>query len=112
FRNEKWEHTIPIQVGFGNAWYEHREYNGISVRENYKPVILYEPAMTTQYKLVPWFGVGVGIGYRVLLLNNRNLNENLNSPVYVFRLKVFFGEIYRSLTKISAGKNSKTKEVS
>lgn len=95
-RNRKWEHTIPIQLGFGNSWYEYRD-NGRKIRENYRPIILYEPAMTTQYKIVPWFGVGVGIGYRILLLNNKSINENFNSPIYVFRLKIFLGEIVKGV---------------
>ncbi len=95
-RNHRWEHTIPLQLGFGNSWYEYRS-KGRTIRENYRPIILYEPAMTTQYKILPWFGVGVGIGYRILLLNNKSMNENFNSPIYVFKLKIFLGEIVRIL---------------
>lgn len=102
-RNRKWEHTIPIQLGFGNSWYEYRD-NGRKIRENYRPIILYEPAMTTQYKIVPWFGIGVGIGYRILLLNNKSINENFNSPIYVFRLKLFLGEIIKGLSPKKANK--------
>ncbi len=95
-RNKKWEHTIPIQIGFGNSWYEHR-YNGSKIRENYRPVILYEPAMTTQYKILPWIGFGVGLGYRILLLNNKSIDENFNSTIYVFRVKIFMGEIVKGI---------------
>ena len=95
-RSLKWEHTIPLQFGFGNSWYEYKD-KGYKVRDNYRPVILYEPTMTTQYKILPWFGIGVGLGYRILFLNNRSINENFNSPIYVIRLKVFFGEIVRTI---------------
>ncbi|MDQ3190503.1 MAG: hypothetical protein M3Q58_02830 [Bacteroidota bacterium] len=95
-RNKKWEHTIPLQLGFGNSWYEYK-HEGKKIRENYRPIILYEPAMTTQYKILPWIGVGVGLGYRILLLNNRSIDENFNSPIYVFRVKVFLGEIVKAI---------------
>ncbi|HET6243229.1 MAG: hypothetical protein H0V01_01565 [Bacteroidetes bacterium] len=95
-RNKKWEHTIPLQLGFGNTWYEYK-VNGRNIRENYRPIILYEPAMTTQYKIMPWFGIGVGLGYRILLLNNNSINENFNSPIYVLKMKVFLGTIVKSI---------------
>lgn len=99
FRNKKWEHAIPVQVGFGNSWFQYEDINGRTLREKYKPVILYEPAMTTQYKVLPWFGIGAGVGYRLLLLNNKASGENLNSPVYLIRFRLFFGDLYRGIFK-------------
>jgi hypothetical protein len=94
-RSKKWEHTIPIQIGFGNAWYEYRDFEGVRIRENYKAVIFYEPSMTTQYRIIPSFAIGVGLGYRLLLINNRQFDENFNSPVYVFRTRIYFNELYK-----------------
>ena len=97
YRNKKWEHSIPIQVGFGNSRYEYKKRDGTLIRENYKPIILYEPAMTTQYKILPWVGIGVGLGYRVLLLRNKDINVNFSSPIYVIKLKLFLGDLYKSV---------------
>jgi hypothetical protein len=94
-RSKKWEHSIPIQIGFGNAWNEYRNFEGVRIREKYKSVIFYEPSMTTQYRIIPWFAVGVGLGYRLLLINNRHFDENLNSPVYVFKSRIYFDELYK-----------------
>lgn len=100
FKTKRWEHSIPVQIGIGNSRYEYYDKKGVLHYENYRPVILYEPAMTTQYKIFPWIGLGAGVGYRLLILGNRQINENLNSPVYLLRVKVFLGELYRSIKNI------------
>lgn len=97
FKTKRWEHAIPVQIGIGNSRYEYIDKAGIVHYENYRPVVLYEPAMTTQFKIFPWIGLGAGVGYRLILVGNRQINENLNSPTYVFRVKVFLGDLYRGV---------------
>lgn len=97
FKTKRWEHAIPVQIGIGNSRYEYIDKAGIVHYENYRPVVLYEPAMTTQFKIFPWIGLGAGVGYRLILVGNRQINENLNSPIYVFRVKVFLGDLYRGV---------------
>lgn len=100
FKTKRWEHAIPVQIGIGNSRYEYIDKTGIMHYENYRPVVLYEPTMTTQFKFFPWIGIGAGVGYRLILVGNRQINENLNSPIYVVRLKVFFGDLYRSVKNV------------
>ncbi|MCW5918764.1 MAG: hypothetical protein KIS71_03175, partial [Bacteroidetes bacterium] len=59
--------------------------------------ILFEPAITGHYKLIRWVGIGFGVGYRVMLKNNKQLKDNLSSPIYILRLKIFVDEIYRTV---------------
>jgi hypothetical protein len=99
FKNNKWEHAIPVQIGIGNSRYEYVDAKGIIHYENFRPVILYEPLMTTQYKIFPWIGVGTGVGYRLILVGNKQINKNLNSPIYTLRLMVFLGDLYKDLKK-------------
>jgi hypothetical protein len=100
FKTKRWEHSIPVQIGIGNIRYEHRDDKGRIRYENYKPIILYEPAMTTQFKVFPWFGLAAGVGYRLAYYNKRGQTENFTSPIYLFRVKIFLGEMYRSTKKI------------
>ena len=60
-------------------------------------IILFEPAITGHYKLIRWVGLGFGVGYRVMLKNNHQLKDNLSSPIYILRLKIFVDEIYRTV---------------
>lgn len=97
FKTKRWEHAISVQIGIGNSRYEYFDKKGITHFENYRPVVLYEPAMTTQFKIFPWIGIGAGVGYRLILIGNRQINKNFNSPVYILRIKVFLGDIYRGI---------------
>lgn len=98
YRNKKWEHSIPIQIGFGSSGYKYRNRAGTLIKENYEPVVLYEPSMTTQYKFLSWAGIGLGLGYRVMLLKNRDTNVNFNSPIYVLKLNLFPGNLYKTIS--------------
>jgi hypothetical protein len=44
-----------------------------------------------------WFGVGAGVGYRLMLLDNPAKKHSFNSPIYTVKLKLFVGEIIRSV---------------
>ena len=57
--------------------------------------LFYEPAMTLEYRFLRFFGIGMGAGYRLVLFDHKQINEKLSSPIYIFRFKVYFGDIYR-----------------
>jgi hypothetical protein len=40
-------------------------------------------------------GVGVGLGYRIMLKNNRGIEQQFTSPVYALRVRLIFDELYR-----------------
>ena len=86
FRNERWEHSIPLVIGYGGAWYRTEFTRENLPRDN---GFIYEPAMTTTFKVFPWFGVGAGVGYRLVLMNQRNISENLTSPLYLFKINFY-----------------------
>lgn len=86
FRNERWEHSIPLLMGYGGAWYRTEFTKENLPRDN---GFIYEPAMTTTFKIFPWFGAGIGVGYRLVLMNQSNINENLTSPLYLFKINFY-----------------------
>lgn len=100
YRSKKWEHAIPVQIGFGNSKFQYTNSKGEIIKEHYKPIILYEPSMTTQYKFIRWAAIGGGLGYRILLLNNKEIKEKFNSPVYVIKLNIFWYDIYKRVMNI------------
>ena len=97
YRTRRWDVSVPIQLGFGSSLFHYENEQGEQVRVDRGGIIVYEPAMTTIYKPVVWAGVGLGIGYRISLLNNKNIGETFNSPTYTVKLNVYFGELYRIL---------------
>jgi len=97
YSNGKWEFSIPMQFGIGSSKYQYKDLTGHTIQIDKKPIILYEPAVTGQFKITKWFGVGMGAGFRIMLLNNKAVDEKFNSFIYILKLKVFFEEIYRSV---------------
>ena len=64
---------------------------------NLRAQILKEHSKAQCSKIVKWVGVGFGVGYRIMLLNNPDIPDKLSSPLYVLRLKIFLDEVYRSI---------------
>lgn len=89
------EVTIPVHLGLG--WSFYRDVNKNNYNKSF--IITYEPAMTATYRLFKYFGIGAGFGYRLMLIGNSSINENFNSPIYLLKAKLFFGDIYRDLFK-------------
>ena len=96
YKSDRWEVSIPVQIGFGNSFYKLNTDLG-QVNRNRQFILSYEPAITVQYKILKYFGPGFGVGYRLMIIDNKSIKESFNSPVYIFRFKIFFGEIYKDL---------------
>ena len=54
--------------------------------------------MLIDYKIVRWVGIGTGVGYRFIYYKESGINEQFSSPEYVIKLKVYLGEIVRTIT--------------
>lgn len=97
----RWQFSLLNQFGFGNSYfwyYPNREKNkNKTERLNSNPIILYEPALMGQFKIIKWVGVGFGVGYRFMLLNNKEIDQKMSSPIYAIRLKIFMNEIVNSI---------------
>ncbi|MBU0763648.1 MAG: hypothetical protein KJ607_02310 [Bacteroidetes bacterium] len=101
YRTKKWEFSLPVQAGIGTAFHKYIN-EGSPVKTGRKLCLVYETNISGHYKFIPWLGVGVGIGYRFMPVGNKAFDYSFNSPIYILKLKVFFGDIYRAL--ISRGK--------
>lgn len=94
YRKKRWMFSIPLQLGFGGSSYDYfKKDEGLIVTRS-EGIILIEPAIVGHYKIFRWFGVGMGAGFRVMLVPNHQIPENFTSPIYVLKLKIFFGELY------------------
>jgi hypothetical protein len=95
FANKKWEFSIPVQIGIGSSYYSYTADSLGEQQIDRGGIILYEPAITGQYKLTKWFGLGFGAGFRLMLVNNKAIDNKFNSPIYIFKAKVFLAELLR-----------------
>lgn len=95
YQRGPWEVRIPVQVGFGTGSLVYDAEDGGQRRIARTGLLLYEPAMTVQYRFLRYFGVGAGWGFRLVIQTGDDLDERLTAPVYLFGLRVFVGEIWR-----------------
>lgn len=94
FNSGKWQFSVPLQLGAGNSKYKYN-FNGRTITENRHWILLYEPAVSGQYKITKWLGAGLDVGYRIMLVTNKHIGYKFNSPVYDIRVIIFWGEFYR-----------------
>jgi hypothetical protein len=96
-----WELSAPIQFGVGSSFLRVSDENGRRTI-NRSRVILYEPGMAFEFKILKLIGVGVGFGYRIMLKNNRAIEQQFTSPVYALRARLIFDELYRHYKKYNS----------
>ena len=93
YRDKHFTLSIPVLIGLGKSKYVSKE--GKSYAKSF--IMTYEPGMTLEYKFLRYFGIGTGVGLRLMLVDNPKIIEQLNSPVYIFKFKIYFGEIVNDL---------------
>lgn len=99
FLNDKWEATIPAQIGFGIT-----QYNHPTTKEKLDGAggffLVYEASSTLVYRFLRYFGAGLGVGFRLVLLTGDNpYKENFQSPVLTLRTKVYFDRVVADFKK-------------
>jgi hypothetical protein len=94
YKTDRWELSIPFQLGAGDSRYRY-DYEGNSHVAGKKMVVLYEPGISTQYKVFRWLGAGADVGLRVMVVNNKAIKENFNSPMYAFKVLIWYDELYK-----------------
>ncbi|MCB0792336.1 MAG: hypothetical protein H6595_04945 [Flavobacteriales bacterium] len=97
FVRRHWEVSIPVQFGIGSGSLVYRDEGGARRRSQRTTVVLYEPAMQVQYRLIKYAAIYLGWGYRLVARTSASLNEQFTAPIYLLGLKVHFGDIYRDL---------------
>jgi hypothetical protein len=93
FRKNKWELSVPVQLGIGSTKY----VAFVNPENNYQSaghlVLLYEPCLSVNYRIVPFVAVGTEMGLRLALIKNRNVKEQLTAPIYVFKVIVYWADM-------------------
>lgn len=96
YKSNKWTGEIPLQIGYG--FIRHRDIiNKSTIIKS--GIVIYEPAMTFDYRFWNYFSIGAGAGIRFALKMNGTVPEKFASPIYIFRFKISFGDIYKDHLK-------------
>ena len=94
-----WQVTIPASLGVGRSWEmrnplpELPDFNKTQAL-NHGAVIMYEPGMIVEYQFLKYFGIGGGLGLRLMLLNNRKIDQQFTAPTWELRFRVKLGDIW------------------
>mgnify|MGYP000536402443 FL=1 len=99
-RTKRWELTSPVHIGSGNIELSYLDTN----RVRSAPFLSTSAVMvgfggSAQFKVVRWFAIGLGAGYRQMLTRDQNIGKSLNAPFYQFQLKILVGELFRMAFK-------------
>ena len=97
YRKDPWEISIPVHLGLGLANYEYRQTQLVRLPSRF--ILGYEPYMVARYVVLKYFGIGAGVGYRLVFIGNSALQENFNSPIYVFKFQLLLGRIWSDINK-------------
>lgn len=98
YNSPKLELSIPVMIGLGYSRYTAASSFYQFVPDSKKNVVMfYEPYSVGVYKPIPFVGIGFGVGYRLLFIGNKSISENLNSAIYVFKVKLLVGVLYRAV---------------
>jgi hypothetical protein len=96
---EQWQFSVPAQLGFGKSYFNYYESVGDGImkkRLHEEGVVVFNATGMVTYRVLKWFGLSAGAGLRLMVVDNSQLDHNLNGPIFAFRVRIFFGEIYKS----------------
>ncbi len=93
YKTQRWQLSVPVQTGFGASWFQ-SQYKYDIIRNKKYFLFLYEPGISTQFKIFKFFGLGVDVGYRFVLKNNDYVNLRFSSPTYAFNIKFWADQLF------------------
>ncbi len=97
YQRGPWEVRIPVQLGFGAGSTSYTDAEGARRTVKRTGLLIYEPAMTVQYRILNYFALSGGWGFRLVIQTGDKLGENLNAPIYTLGIRIFFGDLWRDL---------------
>ena len=97
YQKNKWDISVPIQFGVGISRLQYTNAVGVKVKRDQGLIVLYEPAMVLEYAVLPFIGIGGGVGYRLMLKNNRSIDERFTAPTYKLLFSLKLGVLYNQL---------------
>ncbi len=96
YAQNNWSAEIPVEFGVGRIAHVK---NNLPLRKGL--YVYYEPALIIEFSGFKYITLGLGTGFRFTSKNNTLFTEKLSKPVYVFRLKFRFKQIFKDLNSIN-----------
>lgn len=97
YNRGSWQISTPLQIGYGQSYFQYFAKNDDERRIFKKGVIASQLGVNAQYRIVKWVGITSGIGYRIMLINNKEIDTKMNSPIFAIGIKVYLAEVVKSI---------------
>jgi hypothetical protein len=55
--------------------------------------MLYNPAVNINFKIFRWFGLNSTVGYRFMLINDKSIGKQMNSPLFSIGAGIYWDEL-------------------
>jgi len=96
YQSKRWELSTPFHLGTGEVTVKYKDMltGGTPIFFNGKTGLVVT-SFSAQFLINRWLALGSGVGYRYLLSKNEKVKTGLNAPIYVFRVKILFGELFK-----------------
>ncbi len=94
YRTKRWQLSVPIQAGTGLAWFQKEKAYALTNGDRKSFLLLYEPGITIQFKILRYIGVGGDAAFRFVLNREKKIGEQLNSPTFSIKLLVWPDQLY------------------
>jgi len=96
YKTKRWQVSVPLQTGIGYTWFQDYYHRGLGNSNKYL-FFIYEPGISTNFKVFKWCGFGVDVGYRFTLKNSAYVPERFSSPTYAFKVLFWADQLFYEL---------------
>ncbi len=94
YKTKRWEYSTPLQIGYGSSWLQENKKLSFKYQRFKKPMIIYEPTVSVQFKLLKWLGIAGNIGYRFVWHKDEKILNHLNGPIYVLNINLMIEQLF------------------
>lgn len=96
YQTPRWDLGLGALTGYGWARRVENLPDGTWYSESYPKFIPIETSFSAFFRVLNWFGLGAGIGYRYAAFNKR-ISDDFSGPIYTFGLGLMPRTLYRAV---------------
>ncbi len=96
-KTKKWTATATFHFGLGQRFYEPLREMNYPDRIRNQTVLLVGPYISGAYRIIPWLGVGGGLGYRKTLIPDLLKTGGLNGGIVSIGIRVYPVKLYEAI---------------
>ncbi len=96
YQSKRWELSSPFHLADGEVNVTYRDTVqkiNLPLKKGRTSILI--SSASVNYKLTRWLAIGGGFGYRLAFSKKQPLFQELNAPIYVFRVKILMGELLK-----------------